>query len=93
MPVEVVLVSDGVEVSDTPRGVAKQRVGKLVECADLSLISETTNLQKDTDKKINLVMDILFQVEEKGSLVPATKSDSTRGPLDNLANLYKSKRK
>ena len=55
MPVEVVLVSDGVEVPDTPRGVAKQRVRKLVECADLSLISETTNLQKKkTGKKINL---------------------------------------
>ena len=68
MPVEVVLVSDGVEVSDTPRGVAKQRVRKLVECADLSLISETTNLQKKQAKKSSSNSN--WHLVSSGELVP-----------------------
>ena len=46
MPVKIVLVSDGVKVPDAPRGVAKQRVRKLVQSADLGLVPQTADLKE-----------------------------------------------
>ena len=44
MAVEVVLITDGVEIPDTAGRVAQQRIRELIEGTYLSLISQTTDL-------------------------------------------------
>ena len=47
MSVEVVFISDGVEVPDASGRVAQQRVRKLIECSDLCLIAKPSDLKKE----------------------------------------------
>jgi hypothetical protein len=46
MAVKVVLVADGVEVSDTSGRIAQQRIRKLIKGTYLGLISQTTDLER-----------------------------------------------
>ena len=46
MPVEVVLVADGVIVANAARRVAQQCVWKLVQGADLRLVPKAANLEE-----------------------------------------------
>ena len=46
MPVEVVLVTDGVIVANAARRVAQQCVGKLVQGADLRLVPKAADLEE-----------------------------------------------
>ena len=61
MPVEVVLVSDGVEISDPARRITEQCVWKLIERSDLRFIAQTSDLKENkTDKN-------LFKIEVRWS--------------------------